>query len=102
MIKKFKPLAAVAPNTAEKKRLAVTCSFAAITDFGTKGQLIRAEILTCGEISYIAHDVQDGDQAETEWCRSFDSPDWVLDFAHYVEGVLVPLIGKGDVDKRVC
>jgi len=42
VIKKFKPLAAVVPNTAEKKRLAVTCSLAAMTDFGTASQRIRA------------------------------------------------------------
>jgi len=35
VIRKFRPLAAVVPKTAEKKRLAVTCSFADITDFGT-------------------------------------------------------------------
>jgi hypothetical protein len=101
VMRKLRPLAAVVPNTAEKKRLAVTCSFAAITDFGTKGQLIRAGELTCSEISYIAQDVQDGDQAKTEWCRSFDSPDRVFDFAHHVEGILVTLIRESNVDKRI-
>jgi hypothetical protein len=43
VIKKLRPLAALVPKTAEKNRLAVTCSFAAMTAFGTGNQLIGGD-----------------------------------------------------------
>ena len=69
---------------------------------GLQSELIRAGGLTCSEISYVAQYVQDGDQAKTEWSRSFDSPNWVFDFAHHVKSVLIPLVREGDVDERIC
>lgn len=65
VIKKFRPLAAVVPKTAEKKRLAVTCSLAAMTDLGTGCQPLSEEELTGSEISNIAQDIQNRDQTET-------------------------------------
>lgn len=56
---------------------------------------------TCSEVSDIAKNVENGDNGKTERCRSLDRPDGVLHLSHDIEGVLVALVGEGDVDQSI-
>lgn len=104
VIKKLRPLAADVPKTAEKKRLAVTWAFAAISSLGTTRQSSRTgaiALLTGSKVGDVAQDVQDRDNNQRQRCRTFDSPDRVLYLGHDVESVLVSLVRKGDVNECV-
>jgi len=101
VIEKLRPRAAVVPKTAEKKRLAVNWSLAAMSALGTAYQPHPKHILTGCEIRDIAQYVQYSDEAQAEKSRSLDGPNGILDFAHDIEGVLVPLVREGDVDEGV-
>jgi hypothetical protein len=101
VIKKLSPRAALVPKTAEKNRLAVTWSLAAMRDLGTVHQwllVVSGSELTSSEVGDVAKYIEDSDNQETQGRRSFNGLDGVLDFRHYVESVLVTGVGEGDID----